>query len=70
MSTARENLIGIAYHGTEINKLAAIEAAVDAFAHALAEKIRAHAAATTKPGSVGYAGIMTGANVIDPKMTP
>lgn len=70
MIDARETLIGIAYHGTEINNRGAVEAAVDAFAHELAEKIRAHAAATAKPGSVGYAGIVTGANVIDPGVTP
>lgn len=36
-------------------------------AHELAEKIRAHAVATAKPGSVGYAGIVTGADLIDPE---
>jgi hypothetical protein len=40
-----------------------------AHAHELAEQIRAHADAHTKPGSVGYAGIVTGANMIDPEVS-
>jgi hypothetical protein len=39
---------------------------IDDFAHELAEEIRAHASVHAKPGSVGYAGILTGANLIDP----
>ena len=51
---------------TDLQCEAAANELIDAFAHELAEEIREHAKGVTRPGTPGHAGLMTGANLIDP----